>query len=117
MRALKRLLNGGRAIGRYILVSGLSTVLKGIANDEVSEWSLTSADVASAASSRPDGVPGDTGGETKRRNETEKDSKEQTRTVKAHDNDARNRVNQGTAGSHTWHAFSLVHCAKTLSTM
>ena len=59
LRALKRLLNGARAVGRCILVSGLSTVLKGIANDEVSEWSITSAEVAAAASSRPDGVTGD----------------------------------------------------------
>ena len=32
-----RLMNGGRALGRCILVSRLSTVLKGIANDKVSK--------------------------------------------------------------------------------
>ena len=59
LRAMKRLLNGGRALGRCILVSGLSTVMKRVANDKVSKWS---AEVAAPASSRPDGVTGDTGG-------------------------------------------------------
>ena len=46
-------------------MSGLSTVQKSIANDELSEWSITSTKVASAASSRPDGVTSDTGGTVK----------------------------------------------------
>ena len=48
-----------------ILVSRLSTVLKGIVTDKVSKESITSAEVASAASSRPDGVSRDTGGSVK----------------------------------------------------
>ena len=56
-RALRRLLKGGRAIGHCTLVSGLSSVLEGIANMKV----ITSAEGASATSPRPDGATGYTG--------------------------------------------------------
>ena len=43
------------------MMSGLSSVLKGIANKRVSERSISSTDGASVASPRPDGVTGHTG--------------------------------------------------------
>ena len=61
LRALRRLRDGERAIGRSVLMSGLSSVLKGIANKEVSERSISSAEGASVTSPRPDGVTGYTG--------------------------------------------------------
>ena len=60
-RALRRLLNDGRAIGHCTLVSGLSSVLEGIANTKVSEGSVASAEGASATSPRPDGAASYTG--------------------------------------------------------
>ena len=62
LRALKRLLNGERALGRCIQVCRLSTVLKGIANDKVTKWSVAFAE---AASLRPNCVSGDTDGSVK----------------------------------------------------
>ena len=41
---------GGRAAGRCMLVSGLPWVLKGIANNKDSEWSVAFAEAAAATS-------------------------------------------------------------------
>ena len=51
----------GEPSGRSVLMSGLSSVLKGIANKKVSERSVSSAEGASVTSPRPDGVTGYTG--------------------------------------------------------
>ena len=60
-RSLRRLLKGGRAIGRCFLMSGLSTVLKDVANTKFSERSITCEEGASAASPRKDGATGNAG--------------------------------------------------------
>ena len=61
LRALRRLLDSGWAARCCIVVPGLATVLKGIANKKASERSITSAEGATTASTRPDGVTSYTG--------------------------------------------------------
>ena len=53
LRAVRRLVKGGRAAGRCILVFGLPTVLKGIANKKVSEWSIAFAEFVDLGTSGP----------------------------------------------------------------
>ena len=62
LRAVKRLVNGWRAIGSCVLVSRLSTVLEGITNSEISGGSIAFAVAAAVTPPRPDCVTENTGG-------------------------------------------------------
>ena len=54
LRAVKRLVISGRAVGRCILMSRLSTFLKGVTNNEISGRIIAFADAAAVTPPRPD---------------------------------------------------------------
>ena len=49
-----------RAAGHCVVMSGLSSILEGIANTKLSEWSIALANAASVAPLRFDSTTGDT---------------------------------------------------------
>ena len=61
LRALRRLLTGGRTADRYILMSGLSSVLRGIPDTKFTEWGIAVAKAASVASLPSDSATYDAG--------------------------------------------------------